>query len=158
VWADERKRFYRVLMLDEPEQYHAMIHRLAGASSAAAINNRGLAHAEIGDLDEALEDFATAIAIDPDAAVPHINRGDLRKRQGRLAAAIEDYAAGIAREPNDPRFRRTRAVALHEIGRYDEAVAEYDAAIRLDPDSELSWTHKNRDRAAARMPPSPIDA
>jgi tetratricopeptide (TPR) repeat protein len=138
-------------MLDEYEQYTSMIRRLAGATSAAAINNRGLAHAEIGEVEEALEDFATAMEIEPSAGIPYVNRGDMRRRLGQLALAVEDYVAATVREPSDAYFRRTLAHALHALGRFDEAVAEYDVAIELQPDFERG--HEDRERAAARLPP-----
>jgi len=151
VVDDEDGSFYRAFVFDELEDYETLIERLADTSTAAGLCNRGLARAEIGEPDAAFADFAAAIAVDPAADVPYMNRGDLFRHLGKLADAVIDYGAAIERVPTDPYYRRSRAMVLHLLGRHAEAIVDYDVSIQVDP--AFARGRENRARAAAGLPP-----
>ena len=61
---------YRVLFFDELEDYKLAIKKLteylkSHPQSGIAYNNRGLAHSEVGESDEAFRDFAEAMRDTP---------------------------------------------------------------------------------------------
>lgn len=148
-------KFYRVLMFDSEEHYTRLIARLASTTDPAALNNRALAHAELGDVDSALVDFTAALAAGPadsGRAVIRVNRGAVLEQLGRIDEAIADYRAATVLAPATPQYHRILAGLLHDQARFDEAVIAYDAAIALEPDFQP--TRDERDRALARRPPA----
>ena len=71
-------RSYQALIYDEIEEYEQTIadlsaHLQTDPTNTHALNNRAVAHGEIGHIDEALEGFRAAAAADPTNAVPHVN-------------------------------------------------------------------------------------
>ena len=89
---------YGALMLDELEDYQEVIASLSahierGVSIGAALHNRGLAHWEIGEPDQALRDF--------DEALEQIVFE--RCKVCPLCEAIVDHDGPVVnREPSDP--------------------------------------------------------
>ena len=73
-------RSYQALIYDEIEEYEQTIadlsaHLQADPTNTHALNNRALAHGEIGHIDEALEGFRAAAAAAPTHAVPSCQYG-----------------------------------------------------------------------------------
>jgi tetratricopeptide (TPR) repeat protein len=69
-------------------------------TSAAALNNRGLAWRKKGDLARAEADYAAALALNPIYALAYANRGMMREEQGRKAEAIEDLRQALLVDPS----------------------------------------------------------
>ena len=63
---------------------------------------------EAGDIEGALADLTTLIAMDPDFLDPYDDRARLRRLTGDVAGALEDEAR--ARELEDARFAEIREV------------------------------------------------
>ncbi len=147
----------RVLLFDEMEEYQSAIaalneHLRANSTDAVAYNNRGLAHSEVGDAQEALRDFGSAIKHAPDDPIPYMNRGDLlmrQKPQPKFAEAIADFDKAIALHPNDATFHRRRAHACLAADKLHEALASFDRAIALDPN--FGQTYNERAELYARL-------
>lgn len=57
--------------------------------------NRGIIHKRNGDLQLALDDFNTAIEIDPNLAEAYLNRGSVYLLAGYPERAIEDYETSL---------------------------------------------------------------
>jgi tetratricopeptide (TPR) repeat protein len=153
VFGNELTKWYRALVFDSEEEYALLIANLSSsdhARNAFAMNNRGVARAEIGLLDEALDDFRAACELAPGASVPHMNHGDLLATLERDEEALAEYTAAISLEPADAYYRRSRAHLLHRLGRYDAAIADYDEAIRVQPD--FRRTYDDREKARSRDP------
>lgn len=62
-------------------------------------NILGAANAGLGRLDDAVDSFRRAIAVDPEVAEAHYNHGLALKNKGDLAAAIENYKRAIEIRP-----------------------------------------------------------
>ena len=67
-----------------------------------AYYTRGCAHAEMDELQEALEDFGQAIALDPDNIESLRNRASLYRDLGEPDKAVRDYDEIIRLEPRRP--------------------------------------------------------
>jgi tetratricopeptide (TPR) repeat protein len=66
--------------------------------------NRGVSFAMIGEFGKAIEDFESAISIDPDLSVAYYNRGLAYERIGSLQQALRDFQEAAAR--GDERARK----------------------------------------------------
>ena len=75
---------YRALILDEIEEYDAVIHFLSNEikkkpEDVILLNNRSIAFSEIGKFSESLEDITRAYEIDPENETVKRNLDSLRK-------------------------------------------------------------------------------
>ncbi|HSM19569.1 MAG TPA: tetratricopeptide repeat protein, partial [Hyphomicrobiales bacterium] len=86
-------------------------------SDAEAHNNRGLAHARSGNLDEALADYDRAIEIDPDYAEAYNNRGLAHYRKGALGPALDDLTRAETLLPAGSPQRSKARDAIAEVER-----------------------------------------
>jgi tetratricopeptide (TPR) repeat protein len=115
----------------------------AAPDLSAAHYNRGIAQWRKGQreranagpvsdaYEQALADYARAIALDPGDARPFVNRGIVHYEQGRFASAIADYDQALRLQPDLPEALNNRALAYIRAGRYDLAQRDFDHVIRL---------------------------
>lgn len=104
-----------------------------GRDMAWAYNNRGLAHAALGDALRALADYDKAIGLDPTYAPAFSNRGNIHAILGDLLPALADHERAIALDPGYVEALHNRAVDLEELGRHKDALAAYRKVIARDP-------------------------
>jgi Tfp pilus assembly protein PilF len=93
---------------------------------------RGLAFENTGQPEKAVEDYNTAIALDPDYREAFMSRGSALETMGRLDSALDDLNRAIALGPTYKAFFN-RGVILEKMGRIGEAIADYLSAIALNP-------------------------
>ena len=62
--------------------------------------------------EEALEQYARALKLDPTMAKAWFNRGDIYKFQGKYADSILSYQQGLQIEPDNSRARKNLTEAL----------------------------------------------
>lgn len=98
-----------------------------------AYNERGRAHAGLMHMDEALENFATAILLDPDNSDAHFNRGSLYLERKNYPLALKDFDAALEGNPMDGLALFDRAVVKLRLGNKPGADEDFDAAIAIDP-------------------------
>ncbi|MCC7474175.1 MAG: tetratricopeptide repeat protein [Pirellulales bacterium] len=97
--------------------------------SAWAHNRRGELHADSQRPEEALEDFHTAIALDPTCSSAIHNRAVSLAQHNQFAAALRDFNRVIELNPKLGIAYRNRAELLSALGRWEEAVEDYGQAI-----------------------------
>lgn len=105
----------------------------ARENQAAAFADRADAHHALGELDEAAEDYALALALDPDHAGAWWGLGCARASLDEQAAAADAFARLAAIEPGHALARHNLGRALFELGRVDEALAAFEAAWAVRP-------------------------
>ena len=88
-----------------------------------------------GDFTEALDRAASARAIQPWAASPHLQLALVREEQGELAAARTHVGDAIERDPRDWRLRLVAARLATKAGDIPAATAQLREARRLSPRS-----------------------
>ncbi len=93
----------------------------------------GLALQSLRRVDEALESYDRALAIEPDNAEALNNRGLLLHELQRFDEALESYNRAVAVSPDFAKVLNNRGNTLQAIGRLDEAVASYDRALAREP-------------------------
>lgn len=84
---------------------------------------------EIQDrVEEAVEAYTRACALEPLSAEPYLALGRLRAGRGQFQAALEVLDAAVGRGA-DAQAREWRAYVLGRLRRYDEALADYRAVL-----------------------------
>jgi protein O-mannosyl-transferase len=101
--------------------------------NVAAYSNRGITYTNSGQWDNALADFAKAIAIDPKYPVSYTNRGIVYGNLGQPEMAIADFTRAIEIDKKYSLVYHNRGVAYGTIGQYDKAVSDLKKAIKFDP-------------------------
>lgn len=115
---------------------------LQGHDLAVVYQNRGAGHYTRHEDDEAIADYARAIALDPNYAPAYRNRGRALGRKGELNAAIADFDEALRLTPTAAVVYNDRGMAWRMKGDLDRAFKDFDAAIRLD--ANLAAAYRNR--------------
>ncbi|MEW5852996.1 MAG: tetratricopeptide repeat protein [Myxococcota bacterium] len=103
-------------------------------------NARGIELADRGWLEEAVNEFKKAIALDPDSAHAHDNLATVFAEKGQYLEAMEEYLTALRLEPQSPTAHYNLAcfLAAHS---HEWAIREYKTAIELEydyPDAHLN--------------------
>jgi protein O-mannosyl-transferase len=101
-----------------------------------AHHNLGVALAAEGRFAEAIEQYQSALQIEPDAPNVQTDYGNALAKSGRVQEAIAHYQATLQAFPDSPITHNDLANALAAAGRKPEAITEYQTALRLKPDYE----------------------
>ena len=101
---------------------------------AVSYSNLGTAYREAGNLEAAVVQYETALALMPDYPQAHSNLGSLLAAGGEIDRAVLHYRRAITLDPSvgDVHFNYGNALLARE--RFDEAAAQYAAAIAVWPD------------------------
>jgi tetratricopeptide (TPR) repeat protein len=128
----------RELTPSEHRLHRSVLHR-----------NRAQALAGLGRLEEALTDYATAIAMDPNYEAYYFERAAILNRLDRDDEAISDYNRAIELGLPYTEFHYNRAELLLALGATDQAVADLDYVLELDPEHTDAYINRASIRLAA---------
>jgi tetratricopeptide (TPR) repeat protein/uncharacterized membrane protein YhaH (DUF805 family) len=106
--------------------------QLYGADKAVAAQSyrsRAAVFEKVGNLQEALADYDTAIDLEPDHSGAHRYRAHVLAALGRYAASLTDYEIALRIYPNSARSQIGRGDVLAKLGQSDEALEAYAAAV-----------------------------
>lgn len=95
-----------------------------------------------GQLDQAMEDYNTAISINPKYGAAYINRGIIFMERGQYDRAIEDFTTLMALEPNSVDSHINLGNAFYKKGETDRALREYDTAIFKKPGYYTTYVNR----------------
>ncbi len=112
---------------------------------AVALMNRGIGHAQRGELDLALEDLDSALQTMPGMLAAHYNRGNVNLDLGRVDAAIADFTVVIEGAPDFALAWLNRGLAHERAGSIEAARSDVKRALALEPNLEAAR------RALARL-------
>ncbi|MEH7335071.1 hypothetical protein V7161_20805 [Neobacillus drentensis] len=115
-------RYYLMLMYDEIEEYEDVIDYLTeylnnNPNEPIALNNRGLAYAEIGKKDEEFSDLKKSIKLKANSTIPYRNIADLFKSQDKFNLAIKYYTTALEFNKNEIALFKLRAKCYEKIGK-----------------------------------------
>ena len=96
-------------------------------------NVRGALHLQNGDLDGAIRDFDTVLALNPDDDNVCNDRGVAYERKGDSARAMEDYDRALSLRPNRAAYVN-RGVALLRLSEWDRARSDLLSARNMGMD------------------------
>jgi protein O-mannosyl-transferase len=104
-------------------------------------NNLGIALAEKGDLDAAIQEYQAALGINPSYADAHYNLGNAFIKKGHPDAAIQEYRETLLINPKHAGAHYSLGAALANNGNLDAAIQEYRIALRLNPNDTKAHTN-----------------
>lgn len=87
---------------------------------------------ELGNYHKAIDDYTTAIDIDPNYRSLYYFRGQVYEKMKDYDNAIADYTIEIQKRPKYKFAYRERGKLYELIGDYDAAIADYTELIKLD--------------------------
>jgi len=99
---------------------------------AKAFSERALEKFELGEYQEAIRDFDSAIFLSADREL-YNNRGLAYKASGNFDRAIDDFREATGRNPGFPPAYYNLGKLLYELGEYQFAVRDFSRAIQIDP-------------------------
>lgn len=116
----------------------------------------GVAYAEKGSWQKAIDAYTNALEAKPDWADAYVNRGVARHELGQYKEALSDYDNALAVDDANVNAYRNRALAFKALGDLPEAIDDYSTAIRLDVEdveiyrgrAEIQRELKDEDAAA----------
>ena len=127
--------------LEERQQNERSVKRFTSALRSASPGRheaeiyygRALAHMQLRNWDDAIQDFTKAV--DRDFYHPYAlrYRGRAHLAKGDFNAALQDLRNARIRRPGDVRILNDLGIAYYSKGKYREAVEVYTEAIGIDP-------------------------
>lgn len=107
--------------------------------NARAYYLRGMARAELLDLDGAIEDLERALELNPSDEGIYYRRGLVYDRMGEDEKAIADYSKAIDINDMNPVLFYKRGILMNRLERFDEAINDFTAVIRLGNDPQMTY-------------------
>jgi predicted O-linked N-acetylglucosamine transferase (SPINDLY family) len=120
--------------MDEAERLYRIIMASPAAPAAASFSFALLCTAQ-NRLQEAIDAYCRAIAIQPDFSNAYVNLGTLVLNLGQREEAVALLRRAIAISPENAMAHGNLGMALQNLHRLDEAFAAYRAALTLQPDN-----------------------
>jgi tetratricopeptide (TPR) repeat protein len=141
--------------IDRPGVFDALLQELEGAAVAGdvAIEARGVMAARAGRWTQAVAEFTTLVAADPENAVSRNLLALALLTSGDPAGARDQYAETLRLDPSHPRANVQLGLLLVEAGEEQQAIARFRAAVQADPGANLA--HLNLAAALLRSGAAP---
>ena len=104
----------------------------------SAYNMRGIAALELGETEEAINDFGTSISLDSMEYRSFYNRGNAYYQLEKYDKAMLDYDRALVLEQKSPDIYINRGNALVGLESYDQAVLDFSFAVKIDHENYLA--------------------
>ncbi|MBL94509.1 MAG: hypothetical protein CMF70_04310 [Magnetovibrio sp.] len=91
--------------------------------------------ADAGNIEEAIQSFEKAVAVDPNSADNFYNLGVLLTSQSKLPQALDSYKKAVAINPFFSEAYNNLGGILKELGSYEDAIANYEKVLSINPES-----------------------
>jgi protein O-mannosyl-transferase len=102
-------------------------------STVAAYKERAEAYKKKGELDKAIPDYDTAIALYPGDYAAYFDRGSLYHGMGMYDKARADYDKAISMNPVYSAPYNNRGVLFINMGLFEKAVEDFSRSITMNP-------------------------
>jgi len=110
-----------------------------------ALMNRGLAYADLGQWEKAIDDYSRVLEIDPTYVETYDNRGVAYCNLNQWEKAIDDFSKAIKIDSNFLRAYYNRGIAYGKIGPMDKSIADYSRLIEIYPKSDKAYANRGVD-------------
>jgi len=101
--------------------------------------NRGVAHEENGNFEQAIRDYTTVLAINAKSRKSLHRRGLTYSKMNMNEEAVQDYNAALQLAPDDAELYYLRANSYVKLGNYQKALDDYSMAIHLGRDTRSHY-------------------
>lgn len=112
------------------------------SDTADAAWERGKVLRAQGLLEEALDAYRRAVALDPMRALAWYGRGNLLYELKRYEEAVVAYDQVLALDGLLAYVWHDRGLALYALKRYEDAIVAFERALSLDQRSATAWDHR----------------
>jgi tetratricopeptide (TPR) repeat protein len=120
----------------------ATIQQTQKSSDAEVFNNRGFAHCQKGQYDQAISDFSKAIKANPRLAHAYNNRGAAYLYKAQYDRAIADLTKAIEIDPRLAQAYDNRGWAYIKKWQYDRAISDFNKTTEIDPEFVEAYYHR----------------
>lgn len=103
----------------------------AGNNEAGDCVRKGIKFLRNKQFDRAIEEFTTAIKLQPEEVLAYHKRGVAYRKKAEYEKSIEDFSAAIAINPNIAAIYYSRGVAYNKQGQMEKARADFKVACDL---------------------------
>ena len=107
--------------------------------TADLFKDRGDAYFNSAHYPEALTDYDSALALEPDIASRYVDRAQLERYLGQFPQVVTDYTKAIRLEPNRAVRYIARAHAYQQQGDWADAMADFNTAVQVEADRGFPW-------------------
>ena len=111
---------------------------------------QALAHADKGEIDQAIEELNQTVRLAPMNADAFRERAMLLMRQGKNQDAVDDFSRTLRRQPEMAAVHLARGQVYLKLGRFEQAIADFTEAARLTPWDWQPWYRRGLAHAARR--------
>jgi mitochondrial import receptor subunit TOM70 len=123
AYEEASQSFEKAIELGTSEQYAALAYNWRGTFSYLR-----------GNSDQALEDLAKSIELDPTLTQSYIKQASMRLELGDREGASRDFDLALQQNKDDPDIYYYRAQLYFIAGEFGDAAKDYQQSIDLDPD------------------------
>jgi tetratricopeptide (TPR) repeat protein len=107
-----------------------------------AYYDRGVEYYKLNQVDKAIDDYTSAIGINPNYKEAYYDRGVVYGSIGQWDKAISDYSRTIEISPNFDSAYSNRGVLYAYLGQWDKAISDCSRAIEIDPNFESAYSNR----------------
>jgi protein O-GlcNAc transferase len=101
----------------------------------------GNAYNDLGDIEQALQEYRQAIILKPDFAMVFNNMGNALGKTVHKEEALKNYQHALRIKPDYVEAISNMGVLLKQMAKYDEAIVVYKQALALAPDSAAAMNN-----------------
>jgi len=133
--GERLQRATQLLQQGQLEPAWGVIHEILGADprNATAVQLRGLILAQVGQLQDAADDFRVAVALAPNDPVARNNLANALRVLGLWDESLAECERALALAPDYLDAQLSHANVLLDLGRPEQAVAGFDRLLERAP-------------------------
>jgi tetratricopeptide (TPR) repeat protein/cellulose biosynthesis protein BcsQ len=106
---------------------------------AGSYNCMGLFYRNLGEIENAEENFLKAVETDPEYKFAYYNLGSLLVSEGKIEEAFDNYDKAIKLDSNYDYAYYRRGNLYHNLGKINEAFDDYNKAIEINPNFKAAY-------------------
>ena len=128
--------------LSIPDYEQAIVHldkAIEKNPSASLLAVRGMSRLEIGEYEDALEDFRRSLALNPSSDTALYNMGYVHYLKGDFDSSIIYYDSALLINENNLYYLIARGDSFLELDNFNLAEVDYRKAISIDYESDLGY-------------------
>ncbi len=111
-----------------------LLPRSTRKNDAVFYNNRGEVYLREGKVDEAIDDFNTAVKLQPELAAAYNNRGVAHSKKGEIDKALNNYNAAVRLNPEFAEVYNNLGNVYDDKDDFDKAIVNFNTAIKFKSD------------------------